>query len=309
MRLFEVFWWSSALSRMDTRDAQANVWTRHITGLAPSVPPEEVTTFNLVRRLVDRRAHSGGLALALHSRPLEGGNRRTGRRASGADLELAVEVAPHHWVDIVLQAKRFDPRTGTYRGWSRVQNSNLITWAKAHGRRQAAMLLYNTADPPFTSPPGRSALFNGCCSTTICHGWRWPTWGLPDGRSPLAASLVPDITNPAVAGLANPTPARVASVAMPFECIFCPVARRRRRPSLVTGRLPAWARVLVDAAAEFEPDRDQFAGLDQAGEIDDDLPGMDPADIHDDAAADTAAFSLVLGMSPNERDVYESEEV
>jgi len=308
MRLFEVFWWSSALSRMDTRDAQANVWTRNVTGIAPSVPPEEVTTFNLVRRLVDRRAQSGGLALALHSRPLEGGSRRRRRRASGADLELAVEVAPYRWVDMVLQAKRFNPRTGKYQGWSRLQNSNLVAWAKSHGRRQAGMLLYNTADPPFAGPPGRSLLFNGCCSTTICHGWKWPMWGLPDGRSPLAVSLVPDITVPAVAGLANPVPAQVASVAMPLECIFCPVARRRQRGGLTTGQLPNWASDIAAAAAEFEPGNEHFAEPNQDGGIADDGLGSGPTDIRDDAGDDVAAFSLVLGMSPDERDVYESED-
>lgn len=83
---YKEFWWASALSRMDTRDAISNIQTRsvptkqHPAGeLVTGVPPEEVTTFNLIRRLVDRRTAAGGRAIALHSRPLEGGDTSKGR--------------------------------------------------------------------------------------------------------------------------------------------------------------------------------------------------------------------------------------
>ena len=125
MRLFEEFWWASAMSRLDIRDAQNDVWTRGVHGRSRAVPPEEVTTFNLVRRLAGLRRASGGQSIALHSRPLEGGNRPVGRAPSGADMELAVEVAPGAWADFALQAKRFNPDSGRYDEWDLCR---ILTW-------------------------------------------------------------------------------------------------------------------------------------------------------------------------------------
>jgi hypothetical protein len=149
------------MSRMDTRDAQSYVQTRDVkNNLSPGVPPEEVTTFNLVRRLAGRRSASGGFMIALHSRPLEGGHTPSGRAPSGADLELAVEVAPGAWIDLALQAKKFKPDSGKYDGWDPRQNRMLVQWAHKNGRRAAGMLLYNSSDPPFAPPGGTSSVFN-----------------------------------------------------------------------------------------------------------------------------------------------------
>jgi hypothetical protein len=133
--LFDVFWWVSAMSRVDTRDTQAYVQIRGVPGISRAVPPEVATTFNLVRRLAGRRHITSGLTIALHSGPLEGGDKRTGRAASGADLELAVEVAFNVWIDLTLQAKRFNPGTGKYDEWKPSQNKALIDWVRLNGRR------------------------------------------------------------------------------------------------------------------------------------------------------------------------------
>lgn len=276
--MFEEFWWAAAMSRLDTRDAQRTVWTRGVYGASRcAVPPEEVTTFNLVRRLAGRRLSSKGLSVALHSRPLEGGHAPSGRAGSGADLELAVEVAPNLWIDVALQAKKFDPNTGKYNGWDPSQNQQLLSWAAANGRKSAGMLLYNSSDAPFTRPGYSSALFRACCSATVCNGWKWPRWGFPDGRSPLAVSLVPDIGDPRVSGLANPTPTQIADVALPWECFFCPRIHARN-VLLTTGQQPRWVQDVISA---FEQ------------------PGLQIGD-----AEEMAAYSLALGMSSEERDGY-----
>lgn len=278
MRMFEEFWWAAAMSRMDTRDAQQGVWTRGVYGTSRcAVPPEEVTTFNLVRRLAGRRLDSEGFSVALHSRPLEGGRSASGRVGSGADLELAVEVAPNLWIDIALQAKKFDPNSGRYSGWDPGQNQRLLSWAAANGRKGAGMILYNPSGAPFTRPGYSSSLFRACCSATVCHGWRWPRWQFPDGRSPLAVSLALDVGDPSISGLANPTPAQVADIALPWECLFCPnIHALKALPA--TRERPRWV-------------EDVMSVLDQAGR-----PVGD--------AEEVASYSLALGMSTRERDDY-----
>lgn len=279
MRTFEEFWWASAMSRMDTRDAQAMVWTRGVHKPYRDVPPEEVTTFNLVRRLAGRRIRSHGFTIALHSRPLEGGNETSGRAASGADLELAVQVGPSTWVDMALQAKKFSPASRKYNGWDANQNAKLVSWARANGRRATGMLLYNSSDPPFAPPGWASPLFRLCCSSTVCHGWRWPTWPLPDGRSPLAISLILDISDPRVAPLTNPTPQQIADLALPWECLFCPTAQKGPLAAAI-GAQPEWVQQLAPLART------------------DEQPGSQ-------VDAQESSYSLVLGMSDAELELYD----
>jgi hypothetical protein len=279
VRLFEEFWWASAMSRLDIRDAQNDVWTRGVHGRSRTVPPEEVTTFNLVRRLAGLRRAAGGQSIALHSRPLEGGNAQVGRVPSGADMELAVEVAPSIWADFALQAKKFNADSGKYDGWSPVQNAHLVNWARTDNRRAAGMLLYNTTDNPFAQPGHPSPLFNLCCSYTWCHGWRWPRWGLPDGRSPLAISIIVNISHPSVLALIDPKPKDVADYALPWECLFCPSAQRLALARAI-GRRPEWVEPIQETLDDHE---------------------ARPAVV----SPQTASYSLVLGMSDEEREEYE----
>lgn len=62
--MYEVFWWCSALARTDTRDAQMDLSERYTSGGKTSIrsmmPPEEVTTFNFVRRLAIKYKQRGG---------------------------------------------------------------------------------------------------------------------------------------------------------------------------------------------------------------------------------------------------------
>jgi hypothetical protein len=239
------------------------------------VPPEEVTTFNLVRRVAGRRRAAGGLSIALHSRPLEGGHAPAGRLPSGADLELAVEVAPGAWADFALQAKKFNPATGKYEGWNPTQNAHLVRWAQINGHRAAGMLLYNSTDPPFAPPGQASRVFNLCCSETWCHGWKWPRWERPDGRSPLAISLILNIADPRVSPLANPTPKDIADLALPWECLFCPTAQQLTLGGVIGGR-PEWVELIQGP----------------------------PGDTNEEASVNVsrqmASYSLVLGMSDEE---------
>jgi hypothetical protein len=285
MRIFEEFWWASAMSRMDTRDAQFYVQMRSVSNVMSSgVPPEEVTTFNLVRRLAGRRSASGGFAIALHSRPLEGGHAPSGRAPSGADLELAVEVAPGAWVDLALQAKKFNPGSHRYDGWDPHQNNMLVRWARTNGRRGAGMLLYNSSDPPF-APPGKiTSVFNlCCCSYTQCYGRRWPSWRLPNGRSPLAISLILDVSDPRVSGLSDPTPQQIADLALPWDCIFCRDAQRRALRAAIGSR-PRWVDLL---------DTEQRRG------------SLSDEPLDEETRQQRASYSLVLGMSDTEREEYE----
>lgn len=280
--MYREFWWASAMSRMDTRDSRATVLERGVHGLRAVIPPEEVTTFNLVRRLAFWHSRSGTSFVALHSRPLEGGNRVLGRRPSGADLELAVETAPGVWVDLALQAKKLNPATGRYDGWNPIQNGHLRSWAHTHGHRTPGMLLYNYSAPPFGPPGATGIAMGGCCSSPLrCHGWSWPRWDPPDNRSPMALSLVildaagmvPAAGAPA--SLTDPTPAQVLPQMMPLECLFCPRRGSAASPLAQSGGPPEWAQSLLDTPES-------------------DVAESDDPPRSDDELADLAAYSLVL---------------
>lgn len=289
---FSEFWWVSALSAFDTRDAQAHVFTRNVHHrLASGVPPEEVTTFNLVRRLTHRWAAAGGRSVSLHSRWLEGRSSAGGGPPSGIDLELAVQVGPSTWYDLVLQAKRFNTPTGNYRGWNPTQNRRMARWAASHGQRTPAMLLYNTMTQPFPGNGQDTDLFGACCTQPKRrHGWSWPgpkasPFTLPDDRSPLAISIVSD---PAMlSGLTDPTPKQVAAGAYPWECLFCPVVHVGSAALMPPkDDVPIWAGELLEEAAQIAPDGD------------DPRP---PSDADDNTADDDhPELSVVLALDPDQ---------
>ena len=150
------------MARMDTRDTRRTIRETYPSGGATYIrsmlPPEESTTLNLVRRLAYWQERRGGQVTAiLHSRALEGGLTRRHRPPSGADLELAVEVRPTTWIDLLLQAKRIsEPIPGhaaRYGEWKPTQIRNLRRWAADNGDRDPGVLLYNAEIPPFGAPP------------------------------------------------------------------------------------------------------------------------------------------------------------
>ncbi len=248
--MFDVFWWCSAIARLDARDALDAIAERTHHHLRVGVsPPEEVTTFNFVRQLASHRRRRGGnLAVALHSRALEG--RKSGMLPpSGADLEMAIEVRPDNWIDLLLQAKRLFP-SGNYDGWKETQAANLRTWAASNGGRTPGMLLYNAEYGPF-GPPRSTVTLEACCYKNIRrHGWKWPRWAVPDWRSPATFTLV--VLPPASAPL-PPTlqgdglAANVVNkCAMPLECIFCENWLSPSMPSDATYSLP-----ILDAPPEW----------------------------------------------------------
>lgn len=290
--MYREFWWASAMSRMDTRDSLATVIERGVHAYRRTAPPEEVTTFNLVRRLAFWHARMGFDYVALHSRPLEGGNRRTGRQPSGADLEMSIEVSPGRWIDLALQAKRLHPASGTYEGWNTTQINHLRRWANAHGGRTPGMLLYNAALAPF-GPPGTFGIPMGaCCSGPVrCHGWRWPRWMPPDDRTPAAVTLVildPEGVAPAAGSpstLNNPTPGQVMPWMQPLECLFCPSAANSTHPSKIAAstRPPDWAQSLLATSPPVDD-----LGVAETAPADEDL-------------LDLAAFSLVMTHPDSQR--------
>jgi hypothetical protein len=262
------------MARMDTRDTRDLLLERYPSGgrtfTRTVIPPEETTTFNLVRRLAYWQARRGGLVAAtLHSRALEGGldDRRL---ASGADLEMAVEVTPGTWIDLLLQAKRiFEHQpgpSGVYDGWKADQINDLRYWAAHNGDRTPGMLLYNAEISPFGAP-GHDVNLGACEQNLIrCHGWRWPQWMPPDRRSPLGVTLVilPKYGTPLPPSLSRDALAAnvVNQYASPLECIFCPgrltgsaVTLHRNDRRVISAiepkdAIPQWANTLLAAVTQ-----------------------------------------------------------
>lgn len=339
---FDDVWYVSAKARTDTRLAMENVYQRQVGGkkLVRDMPPEEVTTFNLVSRLAAARKRAGGTAVALHSRKLEGGvtskvpgqsARKTIHTASGADLEMAIEVRPNQWVDLVLQAKRFSFSNNTYKGWSRVQNQNLIDWARANGNRTPGMLLYNPWGQPFPKSHAEfTDLFGACCRSpkTLAQGVRSNGLMPPTNLSPMGVSLVVDRT--VMICKSNPTPEQIQKNALPLECVFCPCLQNNNcRAGIPTRTMPTWASSLAQVVGGegsladsrvSEVDADElysgYSGNDDLG-LDESRQGFRKSENTGDAETSMPAydtergvdwleftFSVVLGMSDREKNEF-----
>jgi hypothetical protein len=320
--VYEVFWWCSALARTDTRDAQMDLSERYTSGGKTSIrsmmPPEEVTTFNFVRRLAIKYKQRGGKGIvALHSRALEGG--LSGKRPpGGADIELAVEITPGTWVDLLLQAKRiYEPRVGrngAYEGWNEDQIKALRRWAANNGNRTPGMLLYNAeVVPPFVRP-GRYVALGGCCMSPIqCHRYSRPIrGGPPDRRSPLGITLVilPRYRAKLPASLAGDSLSAdvVNQYASPLECIFCPArltgaskssGRKTGRPISVIrpkSPIPQWAAELLATINEHDDEYGGIVAVPEASSL-----GRHYRDDNDWGAQCSMVFPYIEGAVSNER--------
>jgi hypothetical protein len=231
-QMFDSLWWCSHAAMRDSVESRAEMTelfpdggTIRSRGLAT---PEEVTTYNWVRRLTQRRRSLDlPVAVVHHSRSLEGG--RPKRAGSGADLEIAVQLRSGRWIDLLLQAKRLYESasgTGVYQGWKASQIRAMRRWARTHGGRATGMLLYNADIPPFE--PLNTFVSQGACHTRQMQLVR--DSAPPSGdhlSSPLGLTVV------LFPGLPTNLPARLnhdglsADVvnrdAFPFECLQAPV--------------------------------------------------------------------------------------
>jgi hypothetical protein len=308
--VYGVFWWASAMARLDTRDTQAMMRERYPahgkTYIREMFPPEEVTTFTLARRLCFKQQQRGGeVAAALHSRALEGGHK--GRRSpSGADLELAVQVEGGGWVDLLLQAKRIyrhrNDGRGYYKEWKRKQVDNLRQWAWDHGGRTPGILLYNAEIPPFGGLQEEVKL-GGCCSSPIrCYGSKWPPRSMRYSGSPLAITLVvlPPVDKELPQELQGDAIAAhiVNKFASPLECISCS-CRHLSRNAKFHGPDPGISGISVK---DYTPEwADEFLNEWRQGVNDEegDIQGDIALNV-DEEPMRNANYSLVFPLAPRD---------
>lgn len=237
--------------------------------LTPATEHEETTTSNLLRN-IGYLGQDLGVRAVQHSRQLEGGVSREDRQItvpSGADLELAIEVSPSKWLDLLLQAKALKP-SGTYSSWSPEQNVKLIDWADDHDR-VPGMLLYNDYIPPFIDNPAlEESPDYGCTAFGACAkvrhtqiGW----WGRneycfgPEG-TPAGISMCLDI------GQMLTPPVPVATMrASHFQLEHLLHDNEYDNPlgaegatlnDLLRPTAPAWARRLMEEQVQVDPVRD-----------------------------------------------------
>lgn len=271
--------------------------------LSPATMPEETTTSNLVRRI----AYFGrdrGVLVVLHSRALEGGYKNKNgivlRTPSGADLELAVEVAPGQWLDLLLQAKTLKAVPGghQYSEWKATQNAALSAWALSHGGRTPGMLLYNDSVPPFSDPPSFSCrAFGGCSganraqnhshSEMTDHGW-----DLHDG-TPAGVSLC---LEKRLLAVDHPNPATIYNSHFPLEHLAHPLelirqANRRTGANNGNPTQPVSATLLGDVPLTDQ--RPEWASLLMNSDLLDESPELDESAAAPDDEFHVAASAVI----------------
>lgn len=261
---------ATSLTRQFVVERHSNLRTTSATEF------EETTTSNLLRHLGYYGQNLPVVAVQ-HTKTLEGGRTRKGRQVvvpSGADLELAIEVSPGKWLDLLLQAKTLKA-SGSYSSWSPDQNKKLVAWAAADNRIPG-MLLYNDLVPPFVAaaPPTAGAdyacaAFGACpsASRTQLGVWHSTTYCTGPDKTPAGISLCLDEASM----LADP-PMTSPTAIQPFHFQLEHLLHLWEHGGAVDGAggsldsllaaRPAWASELleardVEAQDESETDRDE----------------------------------------------------
>ena len=305
MSAFDIFWWCSSIAYRESWDARLMKERKGNGALRKGIQiPEEVTTFNFARQLASihgkptRRhfkrifGHVGDARIAVHNKALEGGG--AGRVASGADLEMAIEVRSGSWVSLLMQAKRLYPG-GTYREWKPSQITKLKRWALAKGNTAPAMLLYNPSIAPFNQRVNPIDM-GGCChrkvlrSTAILPGYTPPH---PKAISPLTFTLA-CLRPRTQKNLTGKSPAAISvnKTALPLECIFCPAATDAGRESSIPTyeSPPQWAQEALMSDAPI----DLPLGSGESGPTGEDELGETPSA---EDGSPPSAFSIVIPYS------------
>ncbi|MDK8664902.1 MULTISPECIES: hypothetical protein [Corynebacterium] len=235
---------------------------------------EEATTLNFIRRLVTANRFVNGFnaGAILHSRQLESFH-------SKADLELVIKFSPNSWLNLVLQAKSLQWRSGTWRYeyWNATKNAELIYWCKTQSRVRGrkltpGMLLYNEDVPVFRNTVHRNPF--GACDLTKRYTAPVTCWSsccllgyphLAPEVTPAGISLCLDENM--MTTLAKPTPIDLVSSHFPLEHLAHFVqssagsgtARKvRLNPrieKLLSADAPVWARKILERG---EPEVGEF---------------------------------------------------
>jgi len=165
-------------------------------------------------------------------------------------LELAVEISPGRWVDLLLQAKRLYTGSSTYEQWKASQVDDLRAWADRRGSTPG-MLLYNARVDPFSK--GNSVIQGACSAGMVRMSLqKLPESPLPRPIAPLGITLVALPRLPIVlpVGLQGDAldAATVNEFASPWECMICdhwPVKGNLGHggisPAEVRDSMPDWA--------------------------------------------------------------------
>lgn len=266
----ELLWNVSYQAVLETMLTRRHVVERHSNlSVKPATEHEETTT----------RQNVGVLAVQ-HTRTLEGGLARNGRQVvvpGGADLEVAIEVRPGRWLDLLLQAKALKP-SGTYPGWSPQQNQKLIAWATGH-HRVPGMMLYNDLTPPFVAqaPPAAigdfaCAAFGACPSVNRAQlgMWRSSSFCVGPARTPAGIGLCLDqalmLAKPASPAVIHDCHFQLEHLLHTGEHGLAIDAAGTTLNALVQPTRPAWATRLLEsrvAQGRDALDVDRAAGDDQ----------------------------------------------
>lgn len=245
--LLPLFWEASRRTLIDRKKTHDHVIVRSRTGATTvydrAQMQEESSTENFARYLAAPGAAPisihwasavlTGTRVALHSRGLEAWAK--GSPGTGADLEVAIEVAPNRWIDLLLQAKRLK-LTGTsdaYEGWNKptnqnksTQNQDLVTRAQQEGRIPG-MLLYNSLVPPFIDGRHRR------------ETWPWYSCSAFGACSMAKHVMIGDAVWPDPRGHLNPWPYKNTEItpAGVSLCLYQPLLLQRNgriSPSSIT---------------------------------------------------------------------------
>jgi len=207
---------------------------------------------------------------------------------TGADLALGIQVRPSLWLSLLIQAKKLDYRSGTYREFAKAsafqQASHLIASAARAGCAPI-YLLYNGTS---LGPVGSMNVMAGCTLKDLRRGEQGPAWL---GESPLGCTVVDaETVKNLIHSSFAATPASMSQDAAPWECLLCPFAQggrpkplpwpapSRRAPAVVESGIdvpwlrsepPAWLAALLSGANPEEtpeaPDARHFVALQITG--------------------------------------------
>jgi uncharacterized protein DUF6615 len=219
-------------------------------------PREETLTEVL---LVEMRRHATGQVATDKAIGLE-------ESKSGADFAWAIRVRTGNWLTLLVQAKKLNPATGTFKELKDDQLGRL----QARATRAGSLAVYLFYSDSALGEAGDHLAF-GRCSRPISvirehFGPPWTTRLTPAGCTLVLAA---DVKRLLGRGAPKATPVEIAKVGMPWECLLCPYRpspdplgafsfRQEREvpegelsadPPWVTEKPPAWAALVAEGSS------------------------------------------------------------
>lgn len=184
----------------------------------------------------------------------------------GADFAWAIRLRSGSWLTLLVQAKKLNPATGTFKELKGAQLGKL----QAQATKSGSLAVYLFYSDSALGEAGDHLAFGRCSRPiSVIREHFGPPW--TTRLTPAGCTLVPaaDVKRLSGRGAPKATPVEIAKVGMPWECLLCPnrpsfdplrafPSRQEREvpegelsadPPWITDQPPTWAALVAEGSS------------------------------------------------------------